>query len=137
MTKNKKIAVKFSLANLIIQSVLIGTLMLVLVILFIVGGEKTPQTTTNLIILISIVVPLVVLVPILFYCLIKHDSKKPNKNIALAICAIIFGGTFNIIAGIILLVDNECTQEDSKPQKTVVSEEKPKKARKSVSVDKK
>jgi len=46
-----------------------------------------------------------VAVTVLFYNLFRKIEKDNKKHIALCVCAIIFGGIFNLIGGIICLCD--------------------------------
>jgi len=48
---------------------------------------------------------LVIAVVTLFYVLFKKIQKDNKKHVALCICAIIFGGLFNLIGSIICLCD--------------------------------
>jgi len=41
-----------------------------------------------------------------FYSMFKKTQKDNKRHIALCVCAIIFGGVFNLIAGIVMLCDN-------------------------------
>ncbi|MDR3249797.1 MAG: hypothetical protein LBS95_01825 [Mycoplasmataceae bacterium] len=111
--QTKQIVVKFSLVGMILNCVIAG-LFIVMAICMLALGKSFIDVdlgmTGNVVMIYGIaylIVGLIAPIPvIIIYMLFKKSVNDKEQHIALCVCAIIFGGIFNIVAAIIFLVNN-------------------------------